>query len=229
MLFDIIIVLQKVVVIMSYIGRNIRFLRKTNKLSQIDLGKKLGKSESAIQMWETGNRYPTMGSVQKISELFNVDINDLMNKDMQLDNDDDIIGIYDNIFKIEKKKFPMLGTVACGEPIFADEDRESYIMAGAEIQADFCLKCKGDSMINARIYDGDIVFIKKQPMVDNGEIAVVIIGDEVTLKRVYYYREQNFLLLKAENPKFKDLEYREEEIDTIRILGKAVAFQSDVI
>lgn len=213
---------------MSYIGRNIRFLRKTNKLSQIDLGKKLGKSESAIQMWETGNRYPTMGSVQKISELFNVDINDLMNKDMQLNNDDDIVGIYDNIFKIEKKKFPLLGTVACGEPIFADEDRESYVMAGADIQADFCLKCKGDSMINARIYDGDIVFVKEQKMVNNGEIAVVIINDEATLKRFYYYKEKDMVILKYENPKYDDKIFIGEEINQIRVLGKAVAFQSDV-
>lgn len=91
---------------------------------------------------------------------------------------------YNNIYKIEKIKLPLLGTVACGEPIYADEDRESYIISGTDVKADFCLKCKGDSMINARIYDGDIVFVKKQDIVNNGEIAVVIIDDEATLKKV---------------------------------------------
>ncbi len=113
--------------------------------------------------------------------------------------------------------------------IYADEDRESYIMAGTDIQADFCLKCKGDSMINARINDGDIVFIRQQNMVNNGEIAAVIIDNEATLKRFYYYKEANLVILKAENPKFKDLEYKDERLNEIRIIGKAVAFQSDVI
>lgn len=83
----------------------------------------------------------------------------------------------------------LLGEIACGEPIWADEDRESYVMADTDIKADFCLTAKGDSMINARIYDGDVVFIKQMPMVENGEIAAVIIDNEATLKRVYYYPE----------------------------------------
>ena len=66
----------------------------------------------------------------------------------------------------------------------ANEEKELYVEAGANIHADFCLKAKGDSMIGARIYDGDIVFIRKQEMVNNGEIAAVMIDDEATLKRV---------------------------------------------
>ena len=83
-------------------------------------------------------------------------------------------------------------------------------------------------MINARIMDGDIVFIREQSMVDDGEIAAVVIEDEATLKRVYYYREENKLVLQAENPKYRPLVYSGAELDTIRILGKAVAFQSDL-
>ena len=123
----------------------------------------------------------------------------------------------------------MLGDIACGEPIYASEDRESYIMAGTDINADFCLRAKGDSMIGARILDGDIVFIKKAPTVNNGEIAAVIIGDEATLKRIYYYPQKGKLILQAENPKYEPLVYIGEELNEIRILGKAVAFQSDVI
>ena len=83
-------------------------------------------------------------------------------------------------------------------------------------------------MINARIHDGDIVFVRKQPMVDNGEIAAVLIGDEATLKRVFYYPDKGKLILQAENPSFEPLVYIGEEINEIDILGKAIAFQSDV-
>ena len=99
-------------------------------------------------------------------------------------------------------------------------------MADMDINADFCLTAKGDSMINARINDGDIVFIKEMSMVDNGDIAAVIIDDDATLKRVYYYPEDNTIQLIAENPKFKPLIYKNEELDQIRILGKAVYFMS---
>lgn len=100
--------------------------------------------------------------------------------------------------------------------------------AGADIKADFCLIARGDSMINARIHNGDIVFIRRQPEVNNGEIAAVVIEDEATLKRVFYYKDENIISLNAENPAYKPMIYRAEELDTIFILGKAVAFQSDV-
>ena len=123
----------------------------------------------------------------------------------------------------------MLGDIACGKPIFANEERESYVQAGMNIKADFCLTARGDSMIGARIHDGDIVFCRSQTMVDNGEIAAVIIGEEATLKRVYYYPEKKKLVLQAENPKYEPFVYVGSELDEITILGKAIAFQSDII
>lgn len=133
-----------------------------------------------------------------------------------------------DILPISKQKFPLLGNIACGKPIMANEDLESYVEIGTQINADFCLKTVGNSMINARIHDSDIVFIKKQSMVNNGEIAAVIINNETTLKRVYYYPERNKLVLNAENPKYEPLVYVGQELESIRILGRAVAFQSDV-
>ena len=97
------------------------------------------------------------------------------------------------------------------------------------IDADFCLLCRGDSMIGARIRDGDIVYIRSQSEVDNGQIAAVVIGDEATLKRVYYYPEKGQLTLQAENPQYEPLVYLGEELDEIRIAGLAVAFLSAVI
>ena len=135
-----------------------------------------------------------------------------------------------NISSISVQRIPLLGAISCGEPKFADEDRESYVEVGTEIKADFCLRAKGDSMINARIYDGDIVFIRKQSIVENGDIAAVVVNNdnEATLKRFFYYREKALLVLKAENPEYKDLEFSDEELNNVHVLGKAVAFQSDV-
>ena len=133
-----------------------------------------------------------------------------------------------NVLPIKKKRFPLLGKIACGEPIFVDEERESYVEAGTEINADFCLKCAGDSMIGARILNGDIVFIRRQDMVENGEIAAVVIDDEATLKRVFYDPEKGKMVLQAENPSFPPLVYVGDELNEIRILGRAVAFQADV-
>ena len=135
---------------------------------------------------------------------------------------------HNNIFPIKTKQIPLLGEIACGLPIYAAEDRESYVMTGTDINADFCLVAKGDSMTGARILDGDIVFIRKQDMVDNGEIAAVVIGDEATLKRVNYYPDKNLLILKAENPLYPDQIYSDDQLYAVKILGKAVAFQSDV-
>ena len=123
---------------------------------------------------------------------------------------------------IVKKKIPMLGNVACGDPIFASEEYDAYIEVDSDISADFCLKAKGDSMINARIFDGDILFVKKQDIVNDGEIAVVLIEDEATVKRIYYDKENNILTLIPENPMHKPMRFEGEKLNQIRILGKVV-------
>lgn len=186
-----------------------------------------GVTNAAVSKWKNGT-IPRGESLKKVAEYFNVSVSQLLGEDLPPPADDSLQTL-DNIFPITRKAFPLLGDIACGEPIYADENRESYIMAGTEINADFCLRAKGDSMIGARILDGDIVFIKKMPIVDNGSIAAVIIDDEATLKRVYYYPNENRLRLFAENPAYKTIEINGEELNKIRILGKAVAFQSDVL
>ena len=147
---------------------------------------------------------------------------------MDWDDDAPALPPYDNIVPITTHKIPVLGTIACGTPIYAEEQFEYYVEVGVEIQADYAVHAKGDSMIGARIYDGDLVFIRIQPMVDNGQIAAVCIDNEATLKRVYYYPDKKKLVLSAENPAYEPLVYVGEELDQVRILGKAVAFQSDV-
>ena len=129
---------------------------------------------------------------------------------------------------IKIKKLPILGDIACGKPIYANETRENFAVANGTIDADFCLRAHGDSMNGARIYDGDIVFIRSQSSVDNGEIAAVIINDEATLKRVYFYPDEQKLILSPENPRYAPLVYLGSELESIKILGKAIAFQSSL-
>lgn len=134
----------------------------------------------------------------------------------------------DNIIPMpDTKPVPIIGTIACGEPILAEENIEAFINMPKDARGSFALRCKGDSMINARIFDGDIVFIRQQPDVENGEIAAVLIDNEATLKRVYKYPDR--IELRAENPTFPVLNYEGNELQNIRILGKAVGFLSTII
>jgi repressor LexA len=196
----------------------------------LDVAKFVGVSEATISRYESGNiKNMRRDRIEKYAKALRVSPSDFL--DINHDEADTLTELmqkYDNIKPIKLKRFPMLGEIACGEPIFAEENREQYVMADMDINADFCLTAKGDSMINARIYEGDIVFVREMPIVENGDIAAVIIDDEATLKRVYYYKEDNLLQLVAENPKYKPLVYKGEELNHIRILGKAVYFMSAV-
>lgn len=215
---------------MSTIGSRIRNRREELGLSQDELGKRLGyKSRSSINKIELDQRNLTQSKIKAIADALETTPSYIMGWDEPDQKfDEEKLKLFDNLFPITVRKIPLLGNIACGKPIFADEQFESYVEAGANIRADFCLRAKGNSMIGARIQDGDIVFIHKQEMVNDGEIAAVLIDDEATLKRVYYDQENNILQLFAENPQYKTMRFVGEELNHIRILGKAVAFQSDV-
>lgn len=211
-------------------AKRIKDLRTSQGMTLEQVAEKVGVGKSTVRKWETGlianmrrDKIAALADALNTSPMYLMGWSDEINPAPALD-----LSKFDNIYPVKLKKFPLLGEIACGKPIFANEDRESYILAGSDIHADFCLRAKGDSMVNARILDGDIVFIRKQDMVDNGEIAAVAIGDDVTLKRVVYYPEQNLLILKAENSKYQDMIYSQDQLEQVYILGKAIAFQSDV-
>lgn len=211
-------------------GKKIKLLREALNMTQTELAQKTKSSKQTIYKYENdiitnipSDKIMALAKALNTTPMYLMGWSDEINPAPALD-----LSKFDNIYPVKLKKFPLLGEIACGKPIFANEDRESYVLAGADIHADFCLRAKGDSMVNARILDGDIVFIRKQDMVDNGEIAAVAIGDDVTLKRVVYYPEQNLLILKAENSKYQDMIYAKDQLDQVYILGKAIAFQSDV-
>lgn len=200
-------------------------LRTGKGLSQVEMAQKFCVSQGTYSLWENDKVKIDNESLSKLADFFGVSV------DYLLGREEIHLPFYKqvkNTFPVARQRIRMLGKIACGTPIYADEDRESYVVAGTEIDADFCLMANGDSMVNARILDGDIVFCREQNMVENGEIAAVIIGDEATLKRVFYYPEKKKLVLQAENPKYEPLVYVNEELDEIRIIGKAIAFQSDV-
>ena len=204
------------------IGENIKNLRIKHGLDQVTFGEIAGVSDKAVSSWENNNSVPRMGAIEKIASYFHIKKSDI------IEGESHNIEFPSNILPISRQKIPLLGNIACGSPIEAAEEFDMYIEANSNIDADFCLRCKGDSMIGARIYDGDIVFIRKQDMVDNGEIAAVIIDNEATLKRVQYFPDENILILKAENPKYADLIYSGEKLNHIRILGKAISFYSEL-
>lgn len=223
------------------LGDIIKEYREKQNISMDEFSKISSLSKGYISMLENNTNprnnkpiAPTLPTIKKIASAMSMDVDSVLKI---LDSDQEInLGIepekliVSNIYPIELKRFPLLGEIACGKPTYAAEDRESYIMTGTDINADFCLKAKGDSMVNARILDGDIVFVRKQDIVDNGEIAAVVVNNdsEATLKRFYYYAEKSMVILKAENPAYEDLIFINDELNNFHVLGKAVAFQSDV-
>ena len=208
------------------IGERIKQLRKEKGLSLENLADAIGTSRQTIHRYETG--IITNIPPEKVEALARV----LLTTPSMLMgwNDDDYFHADNTIAvaKLEKigtKSLPMLGNVACGEPIFASEEHNHYVKASDDVDADFCLTAKGDSMINARIFDGDILFVKKQSYVEDGEIAVVLIDDEATVKRVYFDRDYKILTLVPENPTYRPMRYMGSKLESIRILGKVVSGQ----
>ena len=194
----------------------------------VELARITGLSKARISQYTNGIYVPKADAMHKLARALDVSDLWLEGYDVPMERTSSAIPNYPDIFPIERRRIPVLGEIACGKPILTDEEHDSFVMSGTNLDADFCLRAKGDSMIGARIQDGDIVFIKKSDMVANGEIAAVVIEDEATLKRVYYYPEKSKLILTPENPKYEPLVFMGPELDEIHILGKAVAFQSEI-
>ena len=202
---------------------NIKDLLKTRRtelgLSQLDVAKYVGVSEATVSRWESGNiANMKRDRIYKLANILQINPSVLIG---------DIRPLPTNIIPMpQMNPLPLVGGIACGKPVLAVENIEETVEAPENVRADFALRCKGDSMINARIYDGDIVYIRKQPTVDNGQIAAVLIDDEATLKRVQIYNDH--IVLKPENPLYKPLVFWDEEMENVHILGLAVAFTGPV-
>ena len=207
---------------MDTIGYRIRCARERIDMTQEQLGRLCGTTKQTIFKYENDivTNIP-MDRIESIASALNVSPIYLMGWS------DNLFSAAPNISPVPTmNKVPLIGAIACGAPILADEHVDDYVDIPAHISADFALTCKGDSMINARIFDGDIVYIRQQDTVDNGQIAAVLIDGEATLKRVKLFDDH--ISLEPENPQYRPLVYWGEEMNAVRILGKAVAFTSAI-
>lgn len=200
--------------------KNLKELRTSHGMTQSQLAELLGVAKSTVSMYENGRREPSFETAEAIADIFNIDLNVLVGSK----TNDSILSISNVISLPKTKLIPLIGDIACGKPILAEENITDYIKIDTNIKVDFALRCKGDSMINARIFDGDIVYIRQQSDVDDGDIAAVLIGEEATLKKVY--KTENRIVLRPCNPMYEDIVFSSNELDNIRILGKAIIFTS---
>lgn len=193
------------------------YLRKRSNMSQQQLADATRLKRSAVSMYETGQREPDFETLEVLADFFNVSMDVLTGRSEN-----------ERTSPLSYSMRPRVGSIACGEPILAEQNIECYDAVPDFVNCDFTLVCKGDSMIGARICDGDIVCIKQQPEVENGQIAAVQIGeDSATLKRIRYL--PGGVALWPENPAYAPMIFTGEDVSKIRILGLATHFISRVI
>lgn len=200
-------------------------------MKQIELATRSGISKYSISHYLKGDWEGKQDAVYELARALNVSEAWLMGYDVptersapkvsvQLDKKPTIPPGFMPLPKM--RKVPLIGAIACGDPITAIQNREGDVNAPVDMRCDFALKCQGESMIGAGIHDGDVVYIRIQPEVENGEIAAVRIGKEATLKRVYLHSD--YIELRPENPAFESIIRRREEMNDVQIEGKAVGW-----
>lgn len=187
------------------ISNNLQRLMSKADINNKELAKIVGVDESTVGKWLLEKSTPRMGAIELMAEYFGVQKSDILERPTEK-----------KIF--HSKPIPLIGQIAAGVPILAEENIDDYFYIDKSIKADFCLRIKGDSMIDEGIYEDDIVFIKSQPCIENGEIGAVIIGDEATLKRVY--KGDDNVILQPANRNYKAKTFSGKDI---RIAGKLVA------
>lgn len=194
------------------LGDNIRIAREAADMTMEELGRRCGTTKQTIYKYETGviTNIP-LDRLERIASALNLDPAVMLGW-----------AISPGIEPLPRtKKLPLLGSIPCGTPALAVEDDELVDVPDG-IKADFCLRARGDSMVNARIFDGDLVFIRQQDDVESGEIAAVMLNDEATLKRVV--KQNGMVILMPENPAIAPVFVPAGQ--SVRILGKAVGFMS---
>ncbi len=204
------------------IAENIKRIRLEHSLSQAELGKIAGVSDKAVSTWELGVKVPRMGAVEKMANYFGIPKSAIVD-DVQPSQPAPQKPIPPGFRPLpEMVQVPLIGTIACGTPITAEQNVKSYIGIPAAWHADFALECHGDSMAPT-ICDGDVVCIRSQPEVEQGQIAAVRIGEEATLK--HFYRQGDVVSLIADNPAAcPPMVFAGQELEEMAIEGLAVGY-----
>lgn len=195
-------------------AKRLKELRVSRGLTQDDLARELNLVKSSISMYENGKRKPSFEVLEAIADYFNVNMDTLYSSAP--------------VFVPSLKRVPMLGYAAAGQPLENLDGQDTYyVETDSRYAVDFCITVRGDSMINAGINDGDIVFVKAQPEVPNGKIACVEIDNErVCIKR--FYKTDTGVMLVSENPKYAPLQFSESNCSDFKVLGLAVLKQSEI-
>ena len=206
---------------MTKLQERMKERRLALNMTLLEVAEAIGVKEATVQRYESGEiKNVKHETIVALSKVFQCTPQYLMGWSENITEEKKPLP--KNLIPLKKIRFvPILGQIACGEPILAEQNYEGTVMVPENVNATFALRCKGDSMIDVNIQDGDIVFVQETPEVENGEIAAVVIGDEATLKKVYY-QDDTVTLLPA-NSAYEPLVYKKEEINDIRICGKAVA------
>lgn len=212
------------------LGDLIKRYRSETGTSMEQFAKKSGISKAYVSILERNYNpvngkpvVPSLETIKAVSNAIGMDFNDVIatldsNQPVAIREDKPPIPAGFEPLP-EMATIPLVGSIACGTPILAEQNIEARIGVPALWRADFALTCHGNSMA-AMIQDGDIVCIRKQPEVENGEIAAVRIGEEATLKR--FYRQGDTVMLQAENPAFSPLVYTRDQLNEITIEGLVV-------
>lgn len=203
------------------IAENIKSIRLEHGLSQSELGKIAGVSDKAVSTWELGLKTPRMGAVEKMANYFGITKSAIVD-DAPMTSLQKPVVPPGFMPMPEMVQVPLIGSIACGTPITAEQNIKSYVGVPAAWRADFALECHGDSMAPT-ICDGDVVCIRSQPEVEQGQIAAVRIGEEATLKHCYY--QNGVVQLIADNPSVcPPMVYTGSDLDEIEVEGLAVGF-----
>ena len=201
------------------IGQNIKRCRRELDMTLENVAKEVGVSRQTLSRYETGviGNIPS-DKIEALAKVLHTTPAYLMGWA------EPSRSFPSNLVPLPKmEKVPLIGEIACGTPILAEQNIKDYVDLPGHIRADYALECKGDSMINAGIRNGDIVYIRQQPEVENGEIAAVAVDeDEATLKRFYY--DGDVVQLVAENPRIAPKVFTGEDINRVRVIGLAVAY-----
>ena len=195
------------------LGDRMRILRSGRGLTQQAVAEGLGVSRSAVAMWEKNEREPNLETLAALAKLLNVPMTALVEREER--------PLPENVRPARYRRIPLLGAIAAGEPIFAGEEHETYVDVGSSVQADFALEVQGESM--EPVYkDGDVVYIRSQSDVSDGQVAAVVIDDSATLKRVYHLPIG--VQLMPINPAFAPMLFTAQNSNSVRILGLAVGY-----